>query len=134
VTAGADLALAYRRGHDLEGYVTLDVQPDGAASASRSGVGDLDRRTASGRLSPAQRDRLAAAVRGADLLHHPGSGRPIGDDEVPILVTVTVGPDRRDLRVWEGDAAADPAFAAFDAVVRELVDELLAGVGRPPQG
>lgn len=123
---GEDLALAYRRGHDMAGYVTLDVQPDGTAAASRSGRGDLDRRTASGVLSPAQRDRLAAVVSDADLLHHPDSNRPIGDDEVPILVTVTLGSDRRDLRVWAGDAAADPRFATFDAAVHELVDELLA--------
>jgi hypothetical protein len=95
--------------------------------ASRSGVGDLDRRRASGVLTPAQRERLAAAVSEADLLHHPDSSRPIGDDEVPILVTITVGRDRRDVRVWAGDAAADPPFAAFDATVRELVDELLQG-------
>ena len=120
------LALAYRRGHDMAGYVTLDVRPDGTAEASRSRRGDLDRRAASGVLSPAQRDRLAAAVSDADLLHHPDSSRPIGDDEVPILVTVTLGSDRRDLRVWAGDAAADPRFAAFDAAMRELVDELLA--------
>ena len=125
MTTGPDLALVYRRGHDMAGYVTLDVQPDGAAEASRSGVGDLDRQTAAGVLSPAQRDRLAAAVSGADLLHHPDSSRPIGDDEVPILVTVALGGDRRDLRIWAGDAAADPPFAAFDAAVRELVDELL---------
>jgi len=130
MTTGADLALAYRRGHDMAGYTTLSVQPTGAAEASRSGVGDLDRRAASGMLSPAQWERLAAAVSGADLLHHPGSSRPIGDDEVPILVTVTLGSDRRDLRVWAGDAAADPPFAAFDATVRELVDELLHGLDR----
>ena len=126
MTTGEDLALVYRRGHDLAGYVTLDLRPDGTAEASRSGRGDLDRRTASGVLSPAQRDRLAAAVSDADLLHHPDSSRPIGDDEVPILVTVTLGSDRRDLRVWAGDAAADARFATFDAAVRELVDELLA--------
>jgi len=125
VTRDSDLALSYRCGHDLAGYTTLDVQPDGTAAASRSGVGDLDRRSASGVLSPAQRERLAAAVSGADLLHHPDSTRPIGDDELPILITLTVGGDRRDLRVWAGDAAADPPFAAFDAAVRELVDELL---------
>lgn len=126
MTTDPDLALTYRRGHDLAGYVTLDVQPDGRVEASWSDEGDLDRRTASGVLSAAQRDRLTAAVSDADLLHHPDSSRPLGDDEVPILITVAVGTDHRDLRVWAGDAATDPRFAAFDATVRDLVDELLA--------
>lgn len=127
MTTAAGLALNYRRGHDLAGYVTLAVRTDGTAEASRSGVGDLDRKTASGTLSPAQRDRLAAAVNESDLIHFPDSSRPIGDDEEPILVTVSLGDNHRDLQVWAGDATADPRFTAFDATVHELVDELLGG-------
>jgi hypothetical protein len=123
--SGADMILHYQRGHEMSGYVTLTVEADGTAAASRSGRGDLGRREATGVLTPGQAERLAAAVEAADLAHLDGSTRRIGDDEVPVTVELGTGSDRRKLRLWSGDAASNPAFAAFEAAVRALVDELL---------
>ena len=119
------MILHYRRGHEMSGYVTLTVEADGTAAASRSGRGDLGRRAAAGVLTPGQAERLAAAVEAADLAHLEGSTRRIGDDEVPVTGERGAGADRRELRLWSGDAASTPAFVAFEATVRALVDELL---------
>lgn len=120
------MIMRYRRGHEMSGYVTLTVEPDGTATASRSGRGDLGRREATGVLTPAQAERLSDAVEAADLAHLRGSTRRIGDDEVPVTVELGGGAERHELRLWSEDAAANPAFVAFEATVRALVDELLA--------
>ena len=123
--SGADMILHYQRGHEMSGYVTLTVESDGTAAASRSGRGNLGRREATGVLTSGQAERLSDAVEAADLAHLEGSTRRIGDDEVPVTVVVGGGPERHELRLWSEDAAANPAFVAFEATVRALVDELL---------
>ena len=119
------MILQYQRGHEMSGYVTLTVEADGTAAASRSGRGDLGRREATGVLTYGQAERLSDAVAAADLAHLEGSTRRIGDDEVPVTVVLGGGPERHELRLWSGDAASNPAFVAFEATVRALVDELL---------
>ena len=119
------MIMRYRRGHEMSGYVTLTVEPDGTATASRSGRGDLGRREATGMLTPAQAERLSDAVEAADLAHLRGSTRRIGDDEVPVTVELGGGAERHELRLWSEDAASNAAFVAFEATVRALLDELL---------
>ena len=123
--SGADMILHYQRGHEMSGYVTLTVESDGTAAASRSGRGNLGRREATGVLTSGQAERLSDAVEAADLGHLEGSTRRIGDDEVPVTVVVGGGPERHELRLWSEDAASNAAFVAFEATVRALVDELL---------
>ncbi|MBZ2196367.1 hypothetical protein [Occultella gossypii] len=117
------MTMHYQRGHEMSGYLTLTVEEDGSAQASSSGRGDLNRRTGSGMLTDAQRERLHDVAEAAGLRDLTGSSRTIGDDEVPIVVTV----DSREVRVWSQDAASIPGFEEFERTVRDLADHLIGG-------
>lgn len=125
------MTLHYERGHDMAGYRTLRVAGDGTAEASLSGTGDLGRRSTSATLTAAQRDRLADAMAGAGLARLTGSTRTPLEDEVPVLITLGEGDDRREILVWEQDVEQIPGFADFEATVSDIVDEILAGHAAP---
>ncbi|TDE96074.1 hypothetical protein EXU48_07510 [Occultella glacieicola] len=124
------MILRYQRGHEMSGYLRLAVDADGTAEATSSGRGDLDRRSGSGTLTSEQGRRLGDAVDRAGLRELTGSTRNIGDDEVPIVVSV----DSREVLLWAEDAAAVPGFGEFESTVRDLVDVLLAGSAEDDDG
>lgn len=120
------LELTYERGHELSGALSFTVGEDGAFTLARSERGSLNPTSASGVLTPEQRRELAAAIEGSGLLDAPSSPRPIGDDEVPILVELRAGDLEHSVELGARDAAEQAGFSRFEEVVRRIVDQLAA--------
>lgn len=122
--AGSLLSLTYRRGHDLAGLVTFEAHGDGTFRLSHSGGRQDQHRSLEGRLLPGQFAELAAAVETSGVLDTEGSTRPLGDDEIPILVLVKAGDLAHRVLVWQGDVVNHPGFARLDAIIREVIRQL----------
>jgi len=117
------ISLSYQWGHEMSGTVSTSVGPDGAFDLSRSDEGSLNARSTTGHLTPDQLARLLSAIGNGALLDLRSSERPIGDDEVPILVEVRAGDIAHAVRIWAQDAAENPMFSQFEKVLLEILDE-----------
>ena len=125
--SAAGLHLTYSRGHALSGITRFELD------RSRVEVRAIDKmgRKAveySGALAESDRIALIRAMREHDLPATPSSTRNLGDDEIPVIVTLSSGPLSRELRVWHGDARQDPQFHAFETALLDAVRKLSDGV------
>jgi hypothetical protein len=126
-SASPTLRIMYQRGHDLAGLVTFELRGDGSFTLTESGGRKAVSSTQQGRLLPGQVADLAATVDRSGLLESGGSTRPLGDDEIPILVSVSADSLAYEAGVWLGDLGDHPAMAALDAAMRSLIDDLHTG-------
>lgn len=120
------LSLSYERGHELSGTVSLTVDEDGSFTVAKSQRGSLNPTSAFGRLTPAQRSELAAAIDDSAVLDVLSSHRLLAQDEVPILLKLRAGDLEHSLALWAGDASEHPQFTNFERTVLRIVDQLLA--------
>ena len=114
-----DLTLTYERGHDLSGTTRIELRADGGytlATQDRYG----ERAESQGTLDAEQREAVLSAVEGG-LLDVPSSTRNLGDDEQPILVGLRYDDSEHRLRIWAGDADANPDFQRFESTLRAAV-------------
>jgi hypothetical protein len=118
--AHGDLTLTYQRGHELSGTTRFELRADGRYALTRE-----DRRgrreTSSGELDAEHRDVLLAAIEESGLLDVPSSSRNIGDDEEPILVELRYDAAEHRLRIWAGDARANPGFNRFETILHGVL-------------
>ena len=124
--AHRDLTLTYQRGHELSGITRFELRADGRYTLTTE---DRRRqRTASeGELDPEQRDAILAAIEESGLLDVPSSTRNIGDDEQPIIVELRYDDSEHRLRIWAGDARANPGFHRFETILLGVLRNLPDG-------
>lgn len=124
--AHRDLTLTYQRGHELSGITRFELRADGRYTLTTE-----DRRrqrvVSPGQLDSEQRDAILAAIEESGLLDVPSSTRNIGDDEQPILVDLRYDDAEHRLRIWAGDASANPGFHRFETILRGVLRDLSDG-------
>jgi hypothetical protein len=124
-SVAAALQLSYTRGHDLAGTTRATISSNGRYSIESDATRERTLTRVDGALSAP--DRAAFWRTAGDAIDTPSSSRPLGDDEIPVLVAVTGDGVSRQLRVWDRDIAARPAFRAFEETMRRLVADASHG-------
>ena len=126
--SAAGLHLTYSRGHALSGITRFEL--DGTGRYELESNETMGRKAVEypGALAESDRVALIRAMREHDLPATPSSTRNLGDDEIPVIVTLSSGPLSRELRVWHGDARQDPQFHAFETALLDAVRKLSDGV------
>jgi hypothetical protein len=131
--AYAELGLRYERGHEMSQRTRFELGPGGAYTLRSVNPRTQRVITFEGRLEPAQRSLLLTAVDSTRLLDVPQSSRPIGDDELPVIVELGYDGSHFRLPIWAGDAAANTQFRSFEQELWTLFEQLSDGqIRRPP--
>jgi hypothetical protein len=125
--SGALLGFSYSRGHVLSGITRVRVDDDGAYHIVSDDTPAMKAVNLDGRLSAADRDALFRAIATNAVDATPSSSRPIGDDEVPVIVTFRREDGERELRIWDADARRHPGFHSFEKILLTLVKRLSRG-------
>ena len=125
--ASSSLVLTYVRGHDLYGTTTLRVEGTGRFSLTSNETAGRKQVSFEGVLAPPQYSAVMKAAVDDDVLATRPSSRPLGDDEVPVIVTVESGGEIGRVMVWDEDARHLPAFHGFEVSILEVVRSLSSG-------
>jgi hypothetical protein len=128
-----DLTLLYQRGHDLSGITRFEMQAGGAFALSAGDPRHARQASFEGQLEASQRAAVLSAVEEAKLLRVPSSTRPIGDDELPIIVEMRYDDLHHRLLIWAGDARHDADFQRFEQALWVVLKDLGGDeIGRAP--
>ncbi len=119
-----DLTLDYSQGHDLAGVTHFRADASGRYELRSNVTRGREERSWSGTLAAADRDSLFGILESRGFLAIPSSTRSIGDDEVPILVTLKYRDSSHTLRIWHDDAVRNADFHAIDAQVLAVARRL----------
>jgi hypothetical protein len=125
--SGELLGFSYSRGHVLSGITRVRVDDDGAYRIVSDDTPAMKAVELDGTLPAADRDALFDAIAVNAAVDTPSSSRPIGDDEVPVIVTFRRENGERELRIWDADARRDPGFHSFEKTLLALVKRLSRG-------
>jgi hypothetical protein len=113
-TSYRDLALVYQRGHDLSGITRFEMHADGVFTLSTNNPRQQTAGSFNGQLEPDQRAAILTVIDEAGLLDVPSSSRPIGDDELPIIVELSYDHMRHQLMIWANDVSHSAGFQRFE--------------------
>ena len=123
----AALHFTYSRGHALSGITRFELDGTGRYELESNETMGRQAIELSGTLDESDRAALIRAMLDHDLLATSSSTRNIGDDEVPVILTLSAGRLTNELRIWHGDAKRDPEFHAFETTLLDLVRKLSDG-------
>lgn len=119
--------LEYARGHELSGTTSFSLEEDGHYELVSNQTAGREQVQYEGLLDAARRRALFESLERHHTLGVPSSSRPIGDDELPIELTVEFGGSTHTIRIWDGDAAANEDFRGFERDLLALARELSGG-------
>jgi hypothetical protein len=119
--------LEYARGHELSGTTSFTLAEDGRYELESNQTVGREPVRYEGVLDPEQRRSLFESVERNHVLAVPSSSRNIGDDEIPIDLTIEFGDTVHRLEIWDNDAAANTDFRRFERDLLALVGELSDG-------
>ena len=121
-----ELEFDYTNGHDLSGVTHFRVDGAGRYQLSSNVTKGRQALSWKGVLGSSDRDALFATLE-KHFLDVPSSTRNIGDDEVPILVTLRLGDLSHSLKIWHGDAVRNGDFHALETQLVALATRLSGG-------
>jgi hypothetical protein len=125
--ADADVHLSYSRGHALSGVTRFELDGNGRYELDSDETMGRQAVARSGILADEERTALLREMLDHDLLATPSSTRNLGDDEIPVLITLSSGPHSHELRIWDRDAKENPEFHAFESALLALARKLSDG-------
>lgn len=126
-TSYRDLGFSYQRGHELSGITHFELHPEGKFTLTSNHPKGQTSHSFRGELSDRQRRHLIATILETKLLDVPSSGRNIGDDELPVQVTISYADLSHQILIWAQDAEQNADFHHCEQALWHLFKELSEG-------
>lgn len=122
-----DLGFSYQRGHELSGITHFELHPEGTFTLTANHPKRQTSHSFQGELSDRQRHQLIATILETQLLDVPSSSRNIGDDELPVQVTISYDDLAHQILIWAEDGQQNADFHHFEIALWHLFKELSEG-------
>lgn len=127
--AYATFEMHYVRGHELSGMTEFKVNAAGEYTLNSNVTSGRREVVKSGILTVNERNDLLTAINETELLKTPPSTRNIGDDEQPVIITVSYDNMSYRLSLWHEDAKKNPSFHNFElrllAIMNKIADDAI---------